>query len=213
MATHPWLEKYPIKKESKYLILGTHPPMPYCGKLEFYYGNMSEFWRLLDEVYPNNNLYNNGCPELDSILSFLDKIKISVSDLVYKTNVDRFSTDNKMGKIGKDDLNPFLKCWIEDSNVITIFFTSFGGSNSAKQLFKKWYRKEFEKVCKISKSHENTIELYGREIRLIDLFSPSPTARRSANNINEFKEYLKSNPNGNFDAFRIDYYKQKLPSL
>jgi len=31
---HPWLEKYPIKKDSKYLIIGTHPPMPYCGKFK-----------------------------------------------------------------------------------------------------------------------------------------------------------------------------------
>lgn len=213
MTTHPWLEKYPINKQSKYLILGTHPPMPYCGRLEFYYGNMSEFWRLLDEVYPNNNLYKNGCPELHSILPFLYKINMSVSDLVYKTNVDRFSTDIKMGKISKDDLNPFLKCWIEDSKVEKIFFTSFGGKNSAKQLFKKWYKKEFNKVCKITNSHENTIEMFGREIKLVDLFSPSPNARRNANSIYEYKEYLKSNPNGEFDEFRISYYKEKLPSL
>ena len=56
---HPWLDRYPISKNAKYLILGTHPPMPYCGRLEFYYGNMSEFWRFLDKVYPKNNLYNN----------------------------------------------------------------------------------------------------------------------------------------------------------
>lgn len=174
---------------------------------------MNEFWRIFDSVYPNNDLYNNGCPELDSILKFLDKIKMSVTDIVYKTNVDRFSTDNEMDKVGPYDLNPFLKNWLKDSDVFTIYFTSFGGSNSAKQLFKKWYRKEFKKVCKISKSHENTIELFGREIKLIDLFSPSPTARRSANSIYEFREYIKSNPNGNFDAFRINYYKEKLPKL
>ena len=213
MTIHPWLEKYPIKKNNKFLILGTHPPMPYCGKLEFYYGNMNEFWRILDSVYPNNHLYNNGCPELDSILKFLDKIKMSVTDLVYITNVDRFSKDNEMGKVSPAELNPFLTLWIEDSAVTTIYFTSFGGKNSAKQLFKKWYKKEFDKVCKISKSHENTIELFGREIKLIDLFSPSPNAKRKANSINEFKKYIESNPNGNFDAFRISYYKEKLPKL
>jgi hypothetical protein len=32
---HPWLKKYPIKPDSKYLILGIRLPMPYCGKLGF----------------------------------------------------------------------------------------------------------------------------------------------------------------------------------
>ncbi len=31
--------------------------------------------------------------------------------------------------------------------------------------------------------------------------------------INEFNEYIKSNPIGNLDAFRISYYKEKLPKL
>jgi hypothetical protein len=46
MKKHPWLNKHPINKDSKYLIIGTHPPMPYCGKLDYFYGNMSEFQRL-----------------------------------------------------------------------------------------------------------------------------------------------------------------------
>jgi G:T/U-mismatch repair DNA glycosylase len=76
MNKHPWLEKYPIKKDSKYLILGTHPPMPYCGRLPFYYGNMNEFWKLLDRVYPDNDLYLNGFTELENVLKFLEHSKI-----------------------------------------------------------------------------------------------------------------------------------------
>ena len=75
MNNHPWLDDHPIKQNAKYLILGTHPPMPYCGKLEFYYGNMSEFWRFLDLIYPGHMLYLNGCPKLDDIVRFLDKSK------------------------------------------------------------------------------------------------------------------------------------------
>lgn len=132
---HPWLEKYPIKKDSKYLIIGTHPPMPYCGKLEFYYGNMSEFWRFLDLVYPGYKLYENGCPEIEDIISFLEKSKLAITDIVYKTIVDKFSTDNEMGKINNDDLNPFLFNWLKESSIKTIYFTSFGGTNSAKKPF------------------------------------------------------------------------------
>lgn len=214
---HPWLKKYPIKKESKYLILGTHPPMPYCGKLEFYYGNMSEFWRFLDLVYPGHNLYENGCPKIEDIISFLKKSKLSITDIVYKTSVAKFSTDTDMGKINNDDLNQFLFNWLKESSIETIYFTSFGGANSAKNLFKKWYKFNFtqdSKKYKITASHLNEIELLQRKIKLIDLFSPSPTARRSSPRIKEFKEWrLEKEANNDYDTFRVYWYKKYLPNI
>jgi G:T/U-mismatch repair DNA glycosylase len=213
MNNHPWLEKYPISKDSKYLIIGTHPPMPYCGKLEFYYGNMNEFWRFLDKVYPDNKLYLNGCPKVEDIISFLDNSKISITDIVYKTNIDKFSTDKAMGKVNKEDLNPFLLDWLINSKVETIYFTSFGGTNSAKNLFKKWYRFTFRKPSKISNNHINEIELWGRKIKLINLFSPSPTAIRSSPRIKEYQEWKVSNNPNDYDSFRIHWYKTYLPKL
>jgi len=47
---HPWLKKYPVKHDSKFLILGTHPPMPYCGKLRFFYGNMCMSSKKVDSL-------------------------------------------------------------------------------------------------------------------------------------------------------------------
>jgi len=212
--THPWLTKFPISKDSKYLIIGTHPPMPYCGKLEFYYGNMNEFWRFLDQVYPGFKLYSNGCPEITDILSFLRKIKISITDIVNVTHVEKFSTDKEMGKIQPEDLNTELFKWLKDSCVETIYFTSFGGTNSAKNLFKKWYRSQFGKVCKLSSEHENVVEMLGRQIRIIDLFSPSPTAKRSSPRIREYKDWLLNGTgNNNYDDFRIYWYKKYLPKL
>ena len=134
MSKHLWLEQYKIDKDSLYLILGTHPPMPYCGKLEFFYGNMSEFWRFLDKVYPKNKLYTDGCPKKQDILKFLKTYRISITDMVYKTDVKKFSTDKEMGNISSKDLNPFLKVWLEKSDVEKIYFTSFSGKNSAKNF-------------------------------------------------------------------------------
>jgi len=214
--THPWLEKYSIIKDSKYLIIGTHPPMPYCGKLEFYYGNMNEFWRFLNIVYPGNQLYNNGCTEHDDILKFLKNLKMSITDMVNKTSVEKFSTDNEMGKISNDDLNPYLFDWLNESKVETIYFTSFSGTNSAKNLFKKWCKFKFKlesKKNKITASHFNEIELWDRKIKLFDLFSPSPTARRSSPRIKEYQEWkINNNPN-DYDSFRIHWYKTYLPKL
>ena len=215
--THPWLEKHPIKKDSKYLIIGTHPPMPYCGRLEFYYGNMSEFWRFLDLVYHGNKLYENGCPKIEDIDNFLNKSKLSITDIVYITSVPKFSTDNEMGKINNDNLNPFLFNWLEESSIETIYFTSFGGTNSAKNLFKKWYKLNFNqesKNNKITLNHINEIELWKRKIKLIDRFSPSPTSRRSSPRIKEFKEWcLGKEDNNDYDSFRVYWYKKHLPKI
>jgi len=209
---HPWLFKFPISQDAKYLIIGTHPPMPYTAKLEFYYGNMNEFWRFLDHIYPGNDLYSNGCTEIRDVLFFLKKIKMSITDIVNVTHVEKFSTDNEMGKIQPEDLNPELFQWLKDSKIETIYFTSFGGANSAKNLFKKWYRNQFGKVCKISSAHVNEVEMFGRLIEVIDLFSPSPTAKRGSNNITEYKDWLlNGNGNNDYDDFRIYWYKKYLP--
>jgi len=214
---HPWLEKYPIKKGSKHLIIGTHPPMPYCGKLEFYYGNMSEFWRFLDLVYPGCKLYVNGCPKIEDIIKFLKKSNLAITDIVYKTHVAKFSTDKDMGKISNEDLNQHLLKWLNESSIKTIYFTSFGGTNSAKNLFKKWYKLNFKlesKKYKITTNHLNEIILWNRKIKLIDLFSPSPTARRSSPNIKEFKEWrLGKVTKIDYDSFRVNWYKKHLPKI
>jgi hypothetical protein len=94
----------------------------------------------------------------------------------------------------------------------SIYFTSFGGANSAKNLFKKWYRSEFGKVCKISSAHVNEVEMFGRLIKVIDLFSPSPTAKRGSSRITEYKDWLLNGiGNNDYDAFRIYWYKKYLP--
>jgi len=217
MIIHPWLEKYKINKKSNYLIIGTHPPMPYCGKLEFYYGNMSEFWRFIDLVYPGHKLYENGCPKIGDISTFLKKSNLSITDIVYKTSVAKFSTDADMGKINNDNLNPFLFKWLKESSIETIYFTSFGGTNSAKNLFKKWYKLNFKqesKKYKITSNHLNEIEVWERKIKLIDLYSPSPTARRSAPRIKDFKKWREGKEeNNDFDTFRTYWYKKHLPKI
>ena len=212
---HPWLNKYPIPKDSKFLILGTHPPMPYGGRLDFYYGNMSEFWRFLDGVYPGQRLYNDGCPKLEDIIRFLAKLKMGISDLVEETDETPFSTDNDMRWT---KLNSCLSKELENSQIKTIYFTSFSGQNSALSLFKKWLKENGLNDVKIPEAQQwrkngFEISIFNRLIKLEILFSPSPTARRSGNRIPEFQNWKLTNPNGSFDQFRIDWYRSKLPKL
>ncbi len=211
---HPWLNEYPIEKDSRYLILGTHPPMPYKGTLFYYYGNMKEFWRFLDKVYPYSNLYNDNHVELHDILAWQKQLKLSITDMVYQTHEVRFSTDKQMGKIDLKDLNPNLERWIKESAIECIYFTSFGGSKSAKKLFKKWLKDKMKINVKLE-GHINEINIFNRIIKLIDLFSPSPTAKRSASRIKEYQKWKLNQPEEkkDYDSFRIDWYKKHLPEI
>lgn len=214
LSRHPWLKDYLVQSDAKYLIVGTHPPMPYCGKLEFYYGNINEFWRFLDLVYPGNKLYHNGCPKLKDILKFLHENRIAITDIVYNAQSEKFSTDLKMGNIKPEHLNPWLKEWLEKSKVERIYFTSFNGKNSAKSLFKKWFKHSYGQVCRIPSFPLNVVEINGRSIQTIDLYSPSPTARRGLPRSKAFKEWAeKYNRPSDFDGFRLYWYQKYLPTL
>jgi G:T/U-mismatch repair DNA glycosylase len=207
MTSHPYLMDYPVNTTSKYLIIGTHPPMPTKAKLNFFYGNRGEFWRLLNFVYPNELLLNNGLPDLKLILKFLQKYEISLTDLVYTTDGSPFSTDKEMGIV--HPLNPFLKDWLETSKIEKIFFTSSSGPNSAMMLFKKWYRENYGKPLQLMP--EGICRIGERAIHLCVLYSPSPTARRGIATSPQFKRWLESHPNGTIDDFRIDWYRSILP--
>lgn len=215
MKKHPWLQKYRITPSTKYLIIGTHPPMPYCGKLNFYYGNMSEFWRFMDRVYPGNNFYNDGCPKENDIITFLEYHNFFITDMVEETDGSSFSTDNDMHWI---KLNSSLKNNISISSVERIYFTSFGGKNSALSLFKKWLKLNGYNNIKIPDSKlwrkEGMKMTFEDKIISLDvLFSPSPTARRNSSKIKEYKEWKIIKPMSSFDEFRIDWYKNKLPNI
>ncbi len=210
---HPWLETYPINKISERLIIGTHPPMPYKGEMKFFYGNMFEFWRLLSKVYINDSLFTNDKPDLEKIIIFLNKYKFSITDIVYRTEESRFSTDQEMKVL---EFNPYLLNWLQNSNVKEIYFTSFSGKNGALPLFKKWLKENFGNKVKIKPiekwdNYSTQIKIEDRKYKLVRLYSPSPTARKGIGGSIVFKNFLKDNPNSDVDGFRIDLYKKLLP--
>jgi G:T/U-mismatch repair DNA glycosylase len=95
---HPWLKDYPVLPEHKHLIIGTHPPMPYTGCMAFYYGNMNEFWRLLETAYKQSLFFDlQGRPDLQRILKWLDDKHVAITDMVnYTISGNRFNTDSDM---------------------------------------------------------------------------------------------------------------------
>ena len=115
-------------------------------------------------------------------------------------------------------LNGCLKKQLEESNISTIYFTSTNGTNNTLALFKRWITQYYSKSVRIPNAREwrengLEIELSGKTYLLEVLFSPSPSARINANRIQEYLDWRK-NPKtvtSDFDSFRIDWYKKKLP--
>jgi hypothetical protein len=218
MQTHPWLEKYPINRDSKYLILGTHPPMPY-GKnnVQFYYCNMNEFWKLISSIYPNDILFPNNQYSIENIKAFLNNYSFSITDMVFKTKKNNFSTDSQMQVVS---LNPFLKDWIASSKVEIIYFTSFNSQrNSTLSLFKRWLKEEklpHDPIPDAKLWMENglNINICNRPFKLVALYSPSPSARRGIPKSFAYKKCLNENQfNANStDEFRIFWYKKHFPT-
>lgn len=217
-AEHPWLKDYPILPEHKYLIIGTHPPMPYSGCMPFYYGNMNEFWRLLEEAYGEKLFFNsNGTPDLDKILAWLASKKLAITDMVNYTLKDyKFNTDqNIIFENYSYQLNQYLKKWLEEGNIETIFFTSFSQGKSAYGLFKKWFKLNFDSRLNdgkeiIDNGNDEFIQVNGKRIRIVMLYSPSPAARRGIPRSQPYIKWLKQNKKlkNSIDLFRIYWYRK-----
>jgi len=222
---HPWLEKYPFTEKQKGAIIGTHPPMPYDGVMPFYYGNMNEFWRLLQEVYPNDVFFDeNKQPKLESILTWLNKYHLGITDMVIKTYKNNcFSTDSQM--IIDDpsvQLNPFLHEWLKQNTEIeTLYFTSFSEGKSAYQLFKRWCRCVHLQIILpkgrdiLLNGNNHIVKLFDRDIKLVMLYSPSPAARRGIPNSVPYIEWKRKpeNEKRTIDDFRVWWYKKYLPKF
>jgi G:T/U-mismatch repair DNA glycosylase len=220
--THPFLLKYPVKTDIRGLIIGTHPPMPYEGELLFYYGNMNEFWRLLNKIYPKDSFFNsNDRPDLKLIFNWLNKYQLGITDMLQYTLIgNQFSIDSK---IQIDDLNyqlnQNLDKWIENSKIEKIYFTSFSSNKSAYALFKKWCRINYKLKLPsgieiISSGNAHEIIIFNRKIILVMLYSPSPSARRGIPRSNPYLEWKNKplNKNKTIDDFRVWWYSIHMPN-
>jgi G:T/U-mismatch repair DNA glycosylase len=217
---HPWLEKYPIQSRSTKLIIGTHPPMPYRGCLQFYYGNSYEFWRFMELTFQDFRFFNLEMKaDLKLILKWLENNHFSITDMIQHTKVDNnFSVDSD---IIIDDykfqLNQLLFDWLKESKANKIYFTSFSEGKSAYDLFRKWVKINFNKRLPkgrdiINQNNNHKLKIFEREVELIMLYSPSPAARRGIPRSQPYIKWLNENKDVNnpIDEFRVYWYKKYL---
>src|SRR5213083_1697362 len=89
---HPFLGKYPLTKAYKYLVIGTMPPASQLrttaicnGKktkqrdfeIEYFYGNVASFWKILKQIYPKNNF-----DSITNIQNWQEEYNIGITDTV-----------------------------------------------------------------------------------------------------------------------------------
>lgn len=209
ITEHQYLDKYPISKESKKLIVGTiHPHYHENFEIPFFYGNVMSLWIILSEAFPEDLIKPIT---LNGVLDFLRAKRISVSDTIRKCE------RNNPTALDKDlipiDLNNKIIDDIKDSNITEILFTSGFGKNNAFRLF--YVNILGLKITKDIRQKRGLIlnkEIFGRPIKLTVLYSPSGTSNVGLSKSKlylEQKEKYKKSSRPVYD-FKVDYYHEKF---
>ncbi len=209
---HQYLDKYPISPDSEILIVGTiHPHNHHDFVIPFFYGNKLSLWTILSDAFPDDL---KKPISLEGVLSFLKRRKISVSDTI------RECQRKNPTALDKDlipvQLNEQLIDQIRNSNINLILLTSGFQKNNAFRLF---YADILGQriTPEIRKTKEVTLHqsIFGREVRLNILYSPSGSSNvpLSTSNIYlENKDRFKDSPHPVYD-FKVEYYRERFSSI
>lgn len=203
VSRHSYVDKYPIKKSDRYLILGTiHPENKNKEfNIDFFYGNKNSLWNIISE----------SCgimlDSLEKILSFLNKHHIAVSDIILECERCDVSI-TKDTDIKPIKFNIALKEEILNSDIDTIFFTSAFGKNNAAKLF-------FREFCLVKpkdwkEKRDFKIDFFGRNLRCIILYSPSGEASRGIAKGIGYKKAFNDNPSLKVGEYRKSIYREKF---
>ena len=208
ITKHRYIKKYPIKKDDKYLILGTIHPHS-TSELDFFYGNAKTFWDLLAQALGLQ--FDN----LDNILDFLKKHNIAISDMILQC-CRQNETATKDSELYNLVLNKNIKEKILYSNIETIYFTSAFGKNNAARLFFDLFDLKEQIPENWRETNEFNIMIDNKEIKCIVLLSPS-----GASNIGISKSKMYQKVKNKYDKiydkpikqFKIDFYKAKFKEV
>lgn len=119
---HPFVKEHPLKAGIKYLILGTFPPAQKLDSkkgrqfnVEYFYGNVASFWKIIKEIYPNNNF-----TDVDSIIKWQNEYSIGISDTILSCKRKKQDSSKDSDLIVEwIDFNHELKAYVlENENFI-----------------------------------------------------------------------------------------------
>lgn len=209
ITTNQYLDQYPIRRDSEKLIVGTiHPHDHEKFIIPFFYGNLASIWLLLSEAFPDEL---KQPLTLESILSFLQARKISVSDTIRKCERNKpTALDNDLIPL---ELNTQMLEDIRNSNISEIFFTSGFGKNNAFKLF--FVDILCQKITQEIRKNRQVLlndHVFRRPVKLTILYSPSGSSNIALSTskiylANKHKYHNSSRP---VYDFKIDYYRAQF---
>jgi len=206
-TTHQYLDKYPISKGSKKLIVGTiHPHEHERFLIPFFYGSVLSLWTIFSDAFPQEL---QRPITLDGILQFLKNKKISLCDTIrVAERKNPTPLDNDLIPI---ELNKQMIDSIRNSDITEIFFTSGFGKNGAFKLF--YHDILGLKITSDIKQKREVIldqSIFGRPVKLTALYSPSGSSNIG---LSKTKQYLENKSKYEDSSrpvydFKVDYYRE-----
>lgn len=204
-----YLDKYPVFTKAEKLIVGTiHPHDASQFKLPFFYGNRLSLWKILQQAFPEDFGQELS---LDSILHFLQKHRIAVSDTIRECiRTNDLASDQDLIPTR---LNHELLEQIRQSNIREIFFTSgFQRNNAFKLFYVDILGRKI--IPEIRRNRELILEseVFGRPVKLTILYSPSGAANRAWAQTKIWKDNKNKYPHSPtpLHDFKVDYYREKF---
>ena len=231
ITEHAYLDKYPVALDATLLVVGTiHPHDEENFYAPFFYGNKMSLWKLLnrathgelnkpiDSFTPvgNNRVFRDRDGfehriDLESILDFLRRRKIAVSDVVRSCK--------RTGNVWADSaltplrLNVELVDQIRRSTIQEVLFLSgFGATNAFKLFFVDVLKQRITRKIRSEREFYCPNEWFGRPVKFSILYSPSGSANIAIAQSPEYlavKERYASSETPVYD-FKIDYYREKF---
>lgn len=156
---HPFLDRYPLNKSYRHLLIGTFPPakeLPTDADckakkvsnrsyiIDYFYGNSASIWNILRKVYPSYK-FN----DIEAIQEWQDQYSIGITDTVkYCTRKDPCSFRDSDLIVEWEDFNHSIKEYVltKYKTIETLIFTSGTNRNSALFNFTKIMGKEYQQV-------------------------------------------------------------------
>jgi G:T/U-mismatch repair DNA glycosylase len=168
-------------------------------------------WTILNSAFDNQL----GNPiSVENILLFLNNNKIAISDVIYECKrLNETALDKDLFDI---NYNPNLFNQIKSSNINEILFTSgFQKNNAFKLFYEGILNKKITKEIKVNRGVTLENSIFGRQIKLTVLYSPSGSANIGISKSKEYlmnkKDYQKyQNP---IKHFKIQYYKKQFSTI
>ncbi len=196
------------------LIVGTLPPPRFSTRdlrpedVDFCYGSCDNMlWRVLDELFALELLFDNSNEAVLQRKIFLKKKRIGICDIVQscvRKKID--ASDLGMEQVVLRDIFQQLKLHF---TVNTLLFTGGNSKNGPEYFFRKQAREYGARLVMEEPGHpgKHSFSYAGRRIKTISLVSPSNAANRAIGSTALYKKRKQENPEYTTFAFRLEQYR------